>query len=64
LAIDERVIVRASAIYAALYQSGKLILDADLLIAATAIEHGLVLATNNVSHFSRIAGLAIDNWLA
>jgi tRNA(fMet)-specific endonuclease VapC len=41
-----------------------LIPDADILIAATAIENGLVLATNNLRDFGRIASLQIDNWLA
>jgi hypothetical protein len=31
--------------------------DFDLLIAATALEHGLIVATLNVRHFSMIAGL-------
>src|SRR5688500_15518890 len=40
LPLNEGVIVRACDIYAALHQSGKLIQDADLLIAATALESG------------------------
>ncbi len=35
----------------------------DLLIAATAIEHGATLVTNNVREFSRVAGLTVENWL-
>ena len=46
------------------YSSDQLIPDADILIAATAIENALVLATNNEGDFGRIAGLRIDNWLA
>jgi tRNA(fMet)-specific endonuclease VapC len=41
-----------------------LIPDADILIAATALANGLVLATNNVQDFTRITGLRVDNWLA
>ena len=37
--------------------------DADLLIAATALAHGNRLITGNTSHFSRIHGLKLDNWL-
>ena len=60
--VTEAIISRASDIYADLYKYGQLIGDADILIAATALEHGLVLSTNNEHHFSRISGLTIDNW--
>jgi tRNA(fMet)-specific endonuclease VapC len=36
--------------------------DADLLIAATALEHGRVLVTGNTSHFSWNPGLLLDDW--
>ncbi|MGI8981306.1 MAG: type II toxin-antitoxin system VapC family toxin [Pirellulaceae bacterium] len=36
--------------------------DADLIIAATAIEHGRVLATGNAAHFAWIANLRIEDW--
>jgi tRNA(fMet)-specific endonuclease VapC len=36
--------------------------DPDLVIAATALEHGRALVTGNVDHFSWIPGLTIDNW--
>lgn len=64
LSITDQIIVRAADIYADLHIRGQLIPDADILIAATAIEHGLVMATNNLADFGRIAGLRIDNWLA
>jgi tRNA(fMet)-specific endonuclease VapC len=37
--------------------------DMDLLIAATALSLNYRLVTNNESHFSRIKGLEIENWL-
>jgi tRNA(fMet)-specific endonuclease VapC len=64
LPIDDPIIVRAAELYAELYRRGQLIPDADLLIAATAIEQGLVLSTNNLADFGRIPGLKIDNWLS
>jgi len=64
LPITDQIIVRAADIYADLHIRGQLIPDADILIAATAIENGLVMATNNLNDFGRIAGLRIDNWLA
>jgi tRNA(fMet)-specific endonuclease VapC len=42
--------------------AGTLIDDMDLLIAATAISHNLILVTNNSRHFSRVEGLEIENW--
>ncbi|MDB6170829.1 MAG: PilT protein domain protein [Chthoniobacteraceae bacterium] len=35
----------------------------DLWIAAHALAANLILVTDNVSEFSRVAGLAIENWL-
>lgn len=62
LSLNHDVIERASSIYAELYQAGNLIGDADILIAATAIENRLPVVTNNESHFGRIPGLRLLNW--
>ena len=64
LPVSDQIIVRAADIYADLHIRGQLISDADILIAATALEYGLVMATNNLADFGRIVGLQIDNWLA
>ena len=50
-------------IYASLKKMGQLINDADILIASIVKSHEATLVTNNVSHFSRIDGLKIENWL-
>lgn len=50
-------------IYATLKKEGKLINDADILIASVVKAHDAVLVTNNEEHFSRIEGLKIENWL-
>jgi tRNA(fMet)-specific endonuclease VapC len=63
LPVDDAVIRRAANIYADLHRRGELIADADTFIAATALVHGLIVITNNESHFTRITGLQIDNWL-
>jgi tRNA(fMet)-specific endonuclease VapC len=63
LPVTDAIILRAAEIYADLYQQGLLIGDADILIAATALEHGLALVTNNTNHFNRIANLQLQNWL-
>jgi tRNA(fMet)-specific endonuclease VapC len=35
----------------------------DLLIGVTAIEHDLILVTDNVKHFTLLNGLEMENWL-
>ena len=34
----------------------------DLLIAAIALTHNLTLVTHNISEFSRVPGLTIEDW--
>jgi tRNA(fMet)-specific endonuclease VapC len=63
LPVTDDVIDRASEIFADLYCRGKLIGDADIFIAATALVHGMGVVTNNVAHFSRVPGLHIEKWL-
>jgi tRNA(fMet)-specific endonuclease VapC len=36
--------------------------DADLIIAATALEHERTLVTGNTAHFSWVPGLVLENW--
>lgn len=62
LPLTDPIVVRATDIYAELYRHGELLSDADILVAATAVTHGLRLVTGNVSHFQRIPGLEILNW--
>jgi tRNA(fMet)-specific endonuclease VapC len=63
LPLTDGIVVRAAEIYAGLQRKGALIGDADILIAATALEHGMVVVTNNEFHFQRIPGLQLENWL-
>ncbi|HIG42320.1 MAG TPA: type II toxin-antitoxin system VapC family toxin [Gammaproteobacteria bacterium] len=51
-------------IRAQLEETGQMLADADLQIAATALYHGLDLVTGNLRHFSRIDGLRINNILS
>jgi tRNA(fMet)-specific endonuclease VapC len=62
LPITDEIIVLAAELYADLKQRGELISDADLIIAATAIVHDLVLVTRNTAHFRRLTRLALDCW--
>lgn len=56
----------AGRIDADLGRMGLTIGRADPMIAATAIEHNLVLVTGNIQHFERVAALGyplrVDNW--
>ena len=45
-----------------LQKAGQPIGAYDILIAATALTHKLVLVTSNEKEFSRIPDLAIENW--
>ncbi len=49
---------------AKLEKSGSRLDDFDLVIAATALSHNLILVTNNVKHFQRIDGLKFTDWTA
>ncbi|MBU1728313.1 type II toxin-antitoxin system VapC family toxin [Patescibacteria group bacterium] len=62
LPLTDEVIVKAAEIYATLHQQGNLIGDADILIAASALVHGLGIVTNNEKHFRRITDLQVENW--
>jgi tRNA(fMet)-specific endonuclease VapC len=56
---DSRV---AGSLRATLEASGKPIGAYDLLMAGQALRHGLTLVTANVSEFSRVKGLAWQDW--
>ena len=59
LLLDEHIIVLAADVWAGLKRKGRLIGDNDILIAATALHHGLAVATGNVARLrshSRIDG--------
>ena len=47
---------------AALKKQGQLIDDFDILIGATAINHNLVMVTNNHAHLGRLSGIVIEDW--
>ncbi|HXF53040.1 MAG TPA: hypothetical protein VNK52_02845, partial [Hyphomicrobiaceae bacterium] len=53
---------RAADLWVATHQAGRPQKDADLIIAATAPEHGLTLVTGNSAHFSWIPGLTVEDW--
>ena len=52
----------AGAIRAALRKQGTPIGAYDVLIAATALVHGLTLVTSNTGEFRRVSGLNVEDW--
>lgn len=64
LPLTDDIVVRAATIYADLRRRGLLISDADILIAATGLEHGLIVVTNNEDHYQRVEDIQLENWLA
>lgn len=56
------VMMRFGLVKADLEAAGTRLADADLLIAATALEHDMTLVTGNTKHFARIPGLRLENW--
>ncbi len=62
LPVEKAVAEMYGRLKAAMESGGEPRADFDLLIAATALEHGLVLATLNLRHFKGIPGLRVEDW--
>ncbi len=62
LPISDSILNHASDLWVAARRGGHSKSDADLIIAATALEHGYDLATGNTLHYSWISDLTIVDW--
>jgi tRNA(fMet)-specific endonuclease VapC len=62
LPLTDGIFDRAADLWATAHAGGRPKKDADLLIAATALEHGLTLVTGNAIDFSWVVGLTIEDW--
>jgi tRNA(fMet)-specific endonuclease VapC len=60
--ITDAILDRACDLWVLARQGGHPHGDADLIIAATALEHGRTLVTGNAAHFSWIPGLKLTDW--
>ena len=60
---DQAAAVTYGDVRTSLERQGKPIGPLDTLIAAHALSLDLVLATNNVGEFGRVAGLRVENWV-
>ncbi len=62
LAFDQMASAEYGRIRSLLESKGRPIGPMDLLLAAQAKSHNLILVTNNEKEFRRIAGLRLENW--
>jgi tRNA(fMet)-specific endonuclease VapC len=62
LLVDIPVLSRAGELWAQAHTGGFPRADADLIIAATALEHDRVLVTGNTPHFAWIPGIRLEDW--
>lgn len=62
LPITQAIAERGGMISAELRRKGRPCGNLDPLLAATALEHDLILVTRNVRHFEHIPKLQIENW--
>ena len=62
LPFDEAAALHYGQIRAALEKRGLIIGHNDLMIAATALQHGLTLVTHNTREFGRVPGLVVEDW--
>ena len=60
---DIFIMKRFGEIKSKLYKKSMLIPDADIFVAAAAMEKADAVVTGNVKHFERISGLKIENWI-
>lgn len=63
LEVDVPIARRFGEIRAQLLDRGHVVPTADMLIAATAIEHGLTLVTHNTQHYVNVPQLPMIDWL-
>ena len=64
LNVDDAVAHRAARVGNSRPTQARRLTTADLLIAATALEHGLTLVTHHTAAYAGIPGLTVVDWLA
>lgn len=63
LEFDEKASLVFAKEKARLKKLGVMIADMDLMIASITVANGFALVSNNLTHFERIDGLAVERWL-
>lgn len=64
LPFDDSCVEKYGRIRSDLARAGTPIGPYDLMIAATAVSHNLILVTHNTREFSRVVGLRLEDWEA
>ena len=59
----EKVFRKSAEIHTNLRKFGKLIEDADIILAAFCVVNDYTLVTNNTKHFVNVEGLRITDWV-
>jgi len=62
LAFDHEAAEHHATARVALSRAGTPIGERDLVIASTALAHGLTVATGNIGEFARVPGLRVEAW--
>jgi tRNA(fMet)-specific endonuclease VapC len=62
LDVTEAIARRAVGLWSRLRLGGQRVRDTDLLIAATALVHGLTLVTHATGVYANIPGLTVEDW--
>ena len=62
LSLGRKEAERGGELLAELERRGEVIGIEDVLIGATAMVNDLAVATRNIRHFGRLAGLVVDDW--
>lgn len=62
ISLSDDAVEHAARCYAATREAGTPVDDMDLLIAGIALANGMGVATHNLAHFSKIPGLALEDW--
>jgi tRNA(fMet)-specific endonuclease VapC len=62
LPFDRACADTAADLWADLRRRGLPIGEVDVLLAGTALAHGLAIVTHNVDHFNRVPGLTVIDW--
>ncbi len=63
LDVNQAVARRFGEVRAQLLDRGQPVAAVDLMIAATALVHGLAVVTHNTQHFSKVPGLTVEDWM-